>query len=316
MGDAEFSQAVSVVSAETGAAELRLLESGQSQLYRIRHQVERLNEFAKLTTRSDLENYLNGHIQFLFEYAAGRDKIADRSVHVRTKRPNDIAAAAGNCHMFEYQRGIRYLGFEHVAGNLGIICRWDQQPVFVDNIKLVDQIQNLIPSWITVRCECPNCVEEPLTSAKGQSVLYGFVEPSFGFGKRKLNSPALPLRFTEGEDSLGIGMIKSGPQVMNGIAACEGNLVYDGFVFLANVARCLVFTLVSRMYENGRCSRIILLISSMCSEARCIFRWAESNVMGSLPGMAVGAQDFLNRWLEAGPAVLGLGHAREAEAKI
>jgi hypothetical protein len=126
---------------------------------------------------------------------------------------------------------------------LGIVHRWNQELMFVDNVQLVDMIKHSISSTFAVGPQFPKSAIESCPGVMGKYLLDSTVKPVCLSGKCKLELPELIFRAAAGRDYFPIGVIQGGPEIVYDIAADECSRIYDRFVLFGSkgtLAGCCV----------------------------------------------------------------------------
>jgi hypothetical protein len=196
---------------------------------RINQFVERCNNWSYWSTRSDAENYVNGNIKFAFEHVRrGGARHAQLLAWNVSIGPRDIPIPTSECHVSG--RKVRDLAPDNIARKPCIISRWDQEPVFIDEVSLVDEIEKFVPSRFAMRLDDMEGPVESHTSPMGQSLLYGLTKPCLCFREWKLNRSSLGVVMGMGRNDVPIGVVECRPKVMNYVSADESSRIYDGFV--------------------------------------------------------------------------------------
>lgn len=193
--------------------------------------VEGWNDWASKVRLSDYENYLNGDIKFLFEYACGRwtDSAEIGGIDI-LGAPTHIPVALAECAIDEHNGEIRDLMSYNFVGNPCVVSYWGQRSMLFRGIDFVDQVEKFVPSSFAVGFESDYGVKETLTYPMGESVLRGYVKPIRSFAERELDIFPFPLLSGERRNNLPVGMVKRRMQVMDNITGNHSNAVYDGFV--------------------------------------------------------------------------------------
>ncbi|HWY61433.1 MAG TPA: hypothetical protein VNW15_05985 [Rhizomicrobium sp.] len=200
----------------------------------IRHLVKSWNDWSKVCARTDRENYIDGNIELLFEHAGcGRNDLAKIEARHGMEVPLNVFSRIAKSGVDNSGGEIGHLLADNVAIKTGIIARWGREPMLVESIQILDEVEDFISSRFTVRPQFTDGPEKSVGYPVGQSVLYGFLKPCLGFTERKLNIPFVSV-CGEGRNDGPIGMVKSGPDVMNDISNKEGCLVYDGYVLFGS----------------------------------------------------------------------------------
>lgn len=213
----------------------------------VHEHVDRWNVRAVSSRRSDAENYVDGDIKLLFEYAPVASSRKPGQGNAITNGgvgfPTNIAVIVAEREL-SAPREVRQLASDHLAGQTCVISRWNELPVLVPRVLMVEQVEQLVPSRLTVGSEIHDEGEELWRHPVGKSVLHGFLKPCRRLGKRELNiSLAAGFGYRRRHD-LPIGMIERGAKPVKGVAAYKRDFIYDGFVLfgergaLAGVGIC------------------------------------------------------------------------------
>jgi hypothetical protein len=192
-------------------------------LDRARHLVESGNDWCRTSQLSDRENYLNGKIQFRFEYVPNHTERV-------SKPPYHVPSVHAHCAALEDGREVRNLLSKHSAIDTFVVTYWGEKPMLLRDIELVDQIEKLIPSRFSVWLERDECVEKSTTDLVGQSILYGFCKPCPRGGKGELNRLLLARPGSEGGYNIPISMVERRPKVLDGFADQQSAFINNGFV--------------------------------------------------------------------------------------
>jgi len=195
--------------------------------------------------RSHLENYVNRDWKFLFEYVgcgrldnANVDSLGSDIPPNGGRRQKEIVFA---CADWE----VREQPLDLTAGQACVVTRWDKQPMLVQGIELMNEVEEFVPARITVGLQIDQRLEEAWGDPLGQSIFYGFLKPCSGFGKRELNVPLFSSGWHEGGDDIPVRMVKAASEIVNNVTADSGCRTYDGFVLfdergtLAGISICL-----------------------------------------------------------------------------
>lgn len=208
------------------------LHSLDSDPRQIDELVQCWNERARITRASDAENYINGHIKFLFEYLGnGNAEKSKRRSNVGTEGPIYIPAILAEVHCsIEAGGKVGHLPPDRFNRKPCVVGYWNKPTVLVDDLLAVEQIEEFVPSRFTMRLEAQDEVEELWGNPVGQSVLYGFIKPCRCFGEGELNLPEFSGAGGKWSDDLRVGVVQSAAQVVQGVTADQLRVVYDGFV--------------------------------------------------------------------------------------
>ena len=199
---------------------------------RIDHFVERGNHWSKVSQRRDVENYLNGNLKFAFEYI-DRRRLDDPELiggH-RPIGPYNVAVASPHPNILQvHHREIGNLSPDFVAGKACIISRWNQKPVFVDKIGVVNKVEKFIPSFITVGFKPVDGTIQSHAGPMGYSVLYGYAKPCLCLGEGKLDQSLVSFGGDAGRDNEPVSMVERRAEVMDNVPTDERRRIYNGFV--------------------------------------------------------------------------------------
>lgn len=199
--------------------------------------VQRWNHWSKLSMRSDRENYIDGNIQLSFEYMPSpslRLPQRDECRNGQRDLPNYIPVAIANVHNVDKSGEVRDLGADGIPSKPCVICHWDGKPMLVESVKLVDQVEEFVPSRFTMGLQVDKRLEEACGNPLGQSILYGFLKPCSGFTKRELNVPLFPGTIGKWRDYLPISVVERGSEIVHDIGSDVGCFCYDGFVLFGS----------------------------------------------------------------------------------
>lgn len=211
---------------------------GDGLLRHIDQLVERWNHWSQRSRRSDRDNYVDGYIKLLVEHE-GRGWNGQTEVHGpqggNGDAPSDVSSILCEVAAAHVNVGgkVGQMPPDHVARQLGVVAYWGQDLVLVDQIDLVEQVEEFVPSRLTVGLQPDQRFEEALGGPMGQSVLYGFLKPCRRFRERELDRTLLPLAGSEGAHNFPVSMIESAPEIVDSIGADGDALVYDGFVLFS-----------------------------------------------------------------------------------
>lgn len=231
------------------AGEGRLPDNFDCLACRIDQCVERWNHWSRVSQRSDAENYLNGDIKFAFEYMCGRGSNSSELIaRDILGLPNHIATVFAESAAEIQQREIGDLASNDITGKPCIISRWDQKPVFIEKISLMDEVEKFVPSVFTVGPQAIEGAIKSHTCPMGVSVLHGYLKPYPGLGKGELDFLSPPFVDHNGRNDIPVGMIECGSEIVNNIPTDQGCFVYDGFVLFgergALAGLCICFNTI------------------------------------------------------------------------
>jgi hypothetical protein len=198
----------------------------------IRHSVERWNDRAVKAGRSDWENYVNGDIDLFFEFTGVRNSgIASSVAKHRRHGPDNVPTRLTYVRADQATKGkVGDLSQQNLAGKPGVICRWNQQHVLVDDIEAMDHIEICVPARFAVGFKFPKRLNKNVRYSTCQSVRYGFVKPLCRSTEWKLNSVALPVILDELRNNIPIGVIQRGPEIMDSVPTDKRRKFNNGFV--------------------------------------------------------------------------------------
>lgn len=190
--------------------------------------VEGWNHWSRVSTRTDRDNYVDGYVEFLFDYG-GSCVLATHSSVRRREVPGECSLGVHGTDVHRAGRNIRDLFPEVGRRDLVVISRWNQKPVFVDVAQLVDQAEELVPTCFVVGPQAIKCAHKSARHFVGHSLLNSSLSVFLLSDERELNGA--PLLFgDEGADDLPVRMIEGASEVEDRLADDNGGCVYDGFV--------------------------------------------------------------------------------------
>src|SRR5436309_1740402 len=109
--------------------------------------IQRRNDWIDVVRRTDLENYVDGHFQFAFEFVErGRDGFTQLIARKLVDLPNRIVGHFAEPTIENVEGKIRDLLPDYVGRQLCVIARWNQKLVLVENVELMNQVEKLIPA--------------------------------------------------------------------------------------------------------------------------------------------------------------------------
>lgn len=193
--------------------------------------VERWNHWSHASMASDCENYINGDVQFLFEFEhpAGQDLPEGRAIHI-SACPRDIDLSSTHAKIMHVGREVRHHSPNVRARQCFVVCRWDGKPVLVEAIEAVEKIEKFVPSIFRMGLQVDKSPKKAGRDPIGQSVLHAFLKPCSGFTKRELDSPLVLFAGSERRDDRPVSLIEGSPQVLNDICDNGDGVIYDGFI--------------------------------------------------------------------------------------
>ena len=193
--------------------------------------VEGWNHWATVVGLSDYENYINGHIKFLFEYVCRRrsNNTNLASVDV-TRAPNKVPIVLAEVDAARPSGKIRDLMSDGFAGKASVISHWGQKSVLFHAVHSINEIERFVPSRFSIGFEADDSFKKTLAHPVGQSILHGFTKPVRAFAERELDGAVFPWAGGEGGHDFPVGMVESHSEAMDSFSADEGSTVYDGFV--------------------------------------------------------------------------------------
>ncbi|RYG95760.1 MAG: hypothetical protein EON58_13510 [Alphaproteobacteria bacterium] len=178
-----------------------------------------------------MKNYLHGDINLLFEYSCeGGD-----TPYFRGQGPHDISVALAEIAVQREVSGeVWNLSAEHICRQSFVVARWNERAVLVDSILVVEEVEQLVPSRLTIWPQVHNEGKELWGNPVGQSVLYGFLKPCSRLAKRELDVVSPSTVRSERRDDFPISVIESRPQSVQCVRRDEGCLFHDGFVLFSS----------------------------------------------------------------------------------
>ena len=190
---------------------------------------QRCQEFMRVMSLTYAEAYRNGYRDLEFVFSSERDSRKPKGAQYRVwAAPHDVSSACTDGDVEQIWREVGGVWPNQVGGNDLVVCRWQERPVFVDDIGFMQHVQQLVPSRLTVRLEAHNEGEEICRDPMGTSVFDGSFEPCLVARKGELRGP-----FPLGEAGLHNGeegMIQCGSELVENIASDQREFIYDGFV--------------------------------------------------------------------------------------
>ena len=113
--------------------------------------VKRWNYRVMIDVASDRENYVNGNIKYLFEYACIRNsRCSTLSAIHRRNVPRYVPVVLAEDTIEKIARKVWHLFDECLGGNPCVIAGWDKKLVLVEDVELVNEREILIPAKLTV----------------------------------------------------------------------------------------------------------------------------------------------------------------------
>lgn len=195
---------------------------------RIDQCVECWNDWSRRSQRTDAENYIHGDIKFALEYVERRWLNPTELLNSAGRLPPEYTLAEPAVVNIEGKFGDKLS--DHAARKVYIVCRWDKQFVFVENIHFIDEGEKLVPSRFTMRVKLSESAVETCPGAMGQNLLDSTIKPVCFFGERELHQFALEIVGTVGGNDIPIGVVESGAEIVNNVSGYQSRIVYDGFV--------------------------------------------------------------------------------------
>lgn len=211
------------------------LHVADNSLYKSHQLLKRWDQWQGRANVGDLKNYIDGNIEFLFEYATkGQSWQAKAVPDGWAQRPDHISATLTDRHRASDARGEVGDELAKIVGiDSTVICRRNQRAVLVRGVPVVEQIEQLVPTRFTVWPKANDEGKELWGNPVGQSVFHSFLKPCGRLGKGKLDSLSAPLVSGEGRDEFPIGVVERGPERLQDITADQGGLIYNGFVLFS-----------------------------------------------------------------------------------
>jgi len=106
------------------------------------------------------------------------------------------------------------------------MCRWNEQFMLVQDIQFFRQIEKFVPSQSTVCAQSQHCGDKACAASEGASIFQGLHVSGAIPGKGKLDTPPFSVAHAMGGDDLPIGMVQSGPKVVNDVPTPKRHFVY------------------------------------------------------------------------------------------
>jgi hypothetical protein len=226
--EAEASEEKEVIPHSSGKS----LQDRENVSCDIADSVQRWNNWTSIVSRSDRENYINGHCEFFFEYVSGTgDQLSDPfSSHIDTPcGPLKIPFVHAHRATRDEERKIWNLLLDNNGIDSFVVTHWGEITMPLRDRCDLDQIQKFVPSRLSVGLEVNDRIEKLLTDEVCESVLYGFVKSSRIFAKRELDLFSI-FCGNERANDLPVSEIESGANVAERISRRDSKSVYNGFV--------------------------------------------------------------------------------------
>lgn len=237
---------------------------------RINHLVERGNQWIHSAQLSDLENYFNGQINLAFVDMERRgNEVSEHSLGNVVVGPIYAGRTEDHCGTWAHREvaDIRQRGSEYRPINLCVVHRWDKQAMLVQVGGFPDQEEQLVPTRFTVGPKTSHGTIKACPSSVGISVMKGFQELICFGGKGELGVSSFLFARAMRRDDFPVDVVESGSEIVNRVPANQGNLGYNGFVFLVKAERLPVCASVLTTNVNGRFLLRSSLSSLTCFEA-------------------------------------------------
>jgi len=204
------------------------LDSGTRDINQL---VKRWNDRAMIDITCDRENYVNGNIKFLFEYSGFRDtrRATLRAIH-RRNVPRNVPVILAEATINKPSREVWNLLDKRFGGKPCVVSGWDKKLVLVEDVELVDERDKFIPSRLSMGFQVEKGLIEGWRDPIGESLLYGFIKPCLGFAVGELDILPFPVSGGDRRDNYPVGVIESGTEIVNNVAANKRCPVNDGFV--------------------------------------------------------------------------------------
>lgn len=197
---------------------------------RIDQCVKRGNYWSHIFQRSDAENYIEGNIKFAFEYMERWNfDVAKFFGFYGHKWPLKCAIAE-RCSAVNLEGESGRKLPDYIASQSYVIIRWNQQPVLVNNIHLIDEVEKIVPSRFTMWPQIEHPTIRSCPGILGKSLLYGFCKPVCFSSKGKLDFSLGVGRNAMGRNNVPIGMVERRTEIVNDISGDQTCIVYDGLV--------------------------------------------------------------------------------------
>lgn len=204
----------------------------QGGAYQSHEFLKRWDQWQGRACRSDLENYVDGHVQFFFHYTThGQSWEARAGQHGRVHGPSDVASIAAEGH--DAQQADGQVGDqvpEAVNFKTFVVCRRHERPVLIGRVPIMEQIEQFVPALFSMRPQAEDEGVELWGNPVCESIFYGFLKPFRSFGKRELDVLAAPLIGSHGGNDFPVGIIQSGPESLKRVSSNDRGFIHHGFV--------------------------------------------------------------------------------------
>lgn len=199
----------------------------------IDHRVEGWNKWISILKCSDVEKYVNGHINYAFKYMhrGGADDSQFAYRGASRNVPNCIAASAACDHIPIPKWEVRNLASDFGRGQYFVIGQWNKHSMLIRDIHLVDEVEWFVPTRFTIWFQPHKNRDEIWSNPIGESLLYGFVEVCPPLAERELQHSTLRFGGSERGEFFPIDVIKGSSKVVGGVTTDTCRFVQNRLVF-------------------------------------------------------------------------------------
>jgi len=210
---------------------LHIADSLNSDSGRISKLIERSNNRLRMLEASDIDNYINRNIKFLFEYSMSSDfSFSSLGVGHRLNFPSYIPVAIAEAAITNTGWEIWNFSPDDVAGYPCIVASWDKELMFISDIKVMDSTERMIPTIFTIGLQISKGLDKRLRDPAWESRYDGFLKSFFSFNNGELDISFLPFGFCKSISRIPISMIKRCPEIVNNVTNDDGGFIRYGFI--------------------------------------------------------------------------------------
>ena len=212
----------------------------------IAHRIERSNCRISVANLCDREKYINGNVDYFFEFVYGRrDGFADViPEEFWIRNPSDVSPVTPHdeCPNIGRERWVIDKNAEISTHDGFIVFYWNQEPMFIYNLHLVHEEKDLVPSLIKMGFQFCQYVSQSLSASDltsyeplGESVARGFLKPVQAFTEGKLDvlfddAVARSAIIDETGKYLPVCVVKRFPEVSDRVTGNCSESAHRGFV--------------------------------------------------------------------------------------